>query len=374
MTAFRLQNLDAADARLCLDIARFMTEELGLKLAGERLLLAVSGGADSTALLYILALLRTTLLVDLRVCTVDHGLRPSSAAEAEAVRAQCLTLRMEHSCCTAPVSAYSAEHGLGLEESGRILRYAALEDARQRLEADWIVTGHQLEDLGEDVLLRLLRGTGWPGLGGMSAVDEKRRILRPLLLTPGAALKGLLRRCVISWYEDESNANLYFRRNRLRHRIWPLLIEESPRFGEHIASLWRIARTDEEHWNKALAGLLPDSLGSLSLEEADAKAVVSATAGGRETGTAGTITLKRAVLCRLDKAGRLRLYMGAIARLRREHGGGQGRAVTLFALDEAWSKGRGGTLFQFPGGIRAELRQGNIRFLRETEVFRADLH
>lgn len=68
-----------------------------------------------------------------------------------------------------------------LEETARVERYAALERVRQEHAADWIVTAHHSDDLIEDIMLRLVRGTGWPGLGGMVGVDEKRHILRPLL-------------------------------------------------------------------------------------------------------------------------------------------------------------------------------------------------
>jgi tRNA(Ile)-lysidine synthase len=234
------------------------------------------------------------------------------------------------------VTEFAAAHGLGLEEAGRALRYAALDEARERLGAAWIVTGHQLEDLGEDVLLRLLRGTGWPGLGGMPAVDARRRLLRPLLLTSAQALRDFLQRRALDWFEDQSNTDRSFRRNRVRHALWSLLLEESPRLTKHIAHLWRIARADEAYWDARLAALLPE--------------------GG------DVVILERATLHTLGQAGRLRLYMRAISLLSRERGRGRARAETLFALDAAWNEGRGNVRFQFPGGIRAEVRQGGVRF------------
>ena len=337
--ALKLQNLSPVDAKLCLGVERFLTRELGLVLADRRLLLAVSGGADSMALLHILHVLRPRLRAEIYVMTADHALRPHSGAEAEGVRERCDGLDIGCTAIRLAVAEYAAAHGLGLEEAGRALRYAALEKERERIGAAWVVTGHQLEDLGEDVLLRLLRGTGWPGLGGMPAVDARRRLLRPLLLTSGRELKDFLRRCAIDWFEDESNNNLHFRRNRMRHAVWPLLLEESPRLAEHIAHLWRIARADESYWDARTASLLQEGEGG--------------------------IILKGMVLKKLEPAARLRLYARAVSQLARVHGRGQGRAWTLFALDAAWSEGRGNTRFQFPGGIRAEVRRGDVVFFAE---------
>jgi tRNA(Ile)-lysidine synthase len=334
--SLKLQSLNPVDARLCLGVERFITRELGLSLANQRLLLAVSGGADSMALLHILHVLRLRLLTELHVVVADHALRPRSGAEAEGVRERCDGLDIGCTIRGLAVAEYAAAHRLGLEEAGRVLRYAALEEERERFGAAWIVTGHQLEDLGEDVLLRLLRGTGWPGLGGMLAVDAGRHLLRPLLLTPAGALRDFLRRCGIDWFEDQSNNDRNFRRNRVRHAVWPVLLEESPRLAEHIAHLWRIARADGAYWDARLTPLLPE---------------------GRSV-----VTLEGAVLKKLEQAARLRLYMRVISQLNREQGRGQGRAQTLFSLDDAWSQGRGATRFQFPGGVKAEVRQGDVRF------------
>ena len=339
--ALTLQDLNPADAKLCLGVERFLTGELGLVLANRCLLLAVSGGADSLALLHILHVLRPRLLAELHVMVADHALRPCSGAEAESVRELCGGLGIGCTVRRLAVAEYAAAHGLGLEEAGRALRYAALNEERERLDAAWIVTGHQLEDLGEDVLLRLLRGTGWPGLGGMPAVDGSRHLVRPLLLTPALALREFLRRCGIAWFEDASNQDQNFRRNRVRHTIWPSLLEESPRLAEHIAHLWRIARADGAYWDARLASVLPE---------------------GDHAVTRESVTLEGPVLQLMEQAARLRLYMRAVSRLSREHGSGQGRATTLFALDAAWREGRGNTRFQFPGGITAEVRQGGIRF------------
>jgi tRNA(Ile)-lysidine synthase len=125
------------------------------------------------------------------------------------------------------IKALAADSGLGLEETGRKVRYSFLERIRQTQNADWIVTGHHLGDLAEDILLRLIRGTAWPGLGGMKAKTDNR-ILRPLLLVDKRDLLRLLQSLHIDWQEDESNQDTSFRRNRIRKEIIPVLLEENP--------------------------------------------------------------------------------------------------------------------------------------------------
>ena len=352
MIPFRLQDLAPVDARLCLAVERFVRQEAGSSLAASLLLPAVSGGADSIALLHILYLLRQRLGVELHVISLDHALRPEGAAECSAVAARCQELGLPCLVRRLEVGAYAAEHKMGLEQAGRTLRYAALEQERLRLGADWIVTGHQLEDLGEDVLLRLLRGTGWPGLGGMRALDVQRHLLRPLLLSSGQALRSFLTRCKLAWHEDVSNLDQRFKRNRVRHSIWPLLLEENPRLGEHMARLWQLARADEDYWNNELAPLLPSLLPSLSPSPAEVAA---------GSGAAASLCFEPAVLRGLGKAARLRLYLRAVQSLALGQGG-QARAQSLFALDEAWRTGRGNTLFQFPGGIVGRVQGGRVCF------------
>lgn len=314
-----------------------MSRELGLEVRGKRLLLAVSGGADSLALLAALHALRPSMGHELRVVHVDHGLRPESGAEARAVVALCEAWRIPVGVRAAPVAEYARRNGLGLEDAGRRLRYAALEEERRRNAAAWICTGHHCDDLQEDVLLRLLRGTGWPALGGMTALDARRRILRPLLHVDGDALRTLAAHCGLNWAEDASNADARFARNRVRHALLPPLRAESPALAGHIRRLWRMARDDEAHWNNVVNGLLAE----YEVEF-----------------TADVVRLPAALLQRADRATRTRLYMRAVRHL----GGGQARAETLFKLDAAWEEGRGRTTFQLPGRVSALVLRRCVSF------------
>ena len=351
-----LQQLPRAQARLCLGVERFCRREFGLA-PGSRLLLALSGGADSTALALLMRLLARRLGLSLFALSVDHGLRPESAEDARHVEALCRLLGIPCRVRRKDVAACAKDWGCGLEDAGRRVRYALLEEERQAVNADWIVLGHHAGDLAEDVLLRLTRGAGWPGLAGMAAKDARRRVLRPLLFTPPEALRGLLHGLGIGWREDASNQSRAFRRNRLRHEVLPQLRRENPALERSLVTLHRLGELDGDFWE----GLLAAALAEHPWQEI------------RDDGGPGLL-LPRALLADLHPAARLRLYVRALRALGHTSAsanGGQARGATLLALDEALCQGRGNTRFQLPGGIEALLRGGGILFKKTAHSSRS---
>ena len=156
-----LRTLPSRLARLCLDVERFCRDRL--KMQDSRAwLLAVSGGADSTALLCIMTLLAPRHGWLLHVATVDHQLRPESAGDAAFVAGLCRTWHIPCRILTADVSRLARQNGLGTEEAARRARYALLEQARRVCGATAILLGHHRGDVAEDQMLRFLRGTGRP--------------------------------------------------------------------------------------------------------------------------------------------------------------------------------------------------------------------
>lgn len=339
----RLQALPSRLALCCLDVERFCRDALKMP-DGARWLLAVSGGADSTALLCIMALLAPRHGWQLHVATVNHQLRPEAADETVFVTRLCRDWHLPCTVLTADVPRLAREQGLGTEEAARLARYALLEQTRQACGAEAILLGHHRADLAEDQMLRFMRGTGWPALGGMQARDAKRHLLRPLLYMDKRDLKELLRHHGIIWQEDSSNTDIRYRRNRLRHAILPLLRQENPRLDATCLHLWELAGTDADYWEQELGR----HLARCPWQE-----------------TADSILLPRPLLRGTHAALRLRLYHRAVAQLARRSGG-QARSATLLALDRAWQEGRGGTSFQLPGGITARLKGGSIRFCNEA--------
>ncbi|MBI4638822.1 MAG: tRNA lysidine(34) synthetase TilS [Candidatus Rokubacteria bacterium] len=186
---------------------------------GETVLVAVSGGADSVALLHLLVTLRPAWRLTLHVLHVDHRLRADSARDAEFVRSLGLRLGVP-----VDVTAVEVPAGGSLEAAARAARHAALEACAERIGAGRIALGHTADDQAETVLMRVLSGAGLRGLAGIPAV--RGRIIRPLLETRHAALVAELTRAGLAWLEDPSNRDPKFLRNRIRHDLLPFLAAE----------------------------------------------------------------------------------------------------------------------------------------------------
>ncbi len=339
-----LQAMPQPAAKLCLDVEKFITQELGFDPAGKELTLAFSGGADSKALFYILLALAPRLGFTLSLAHLDHALRAESASELKAAEALAQGFGLAHYTTRVDVAALSAGLKLGKEEAGRVARLQFLQSLKNSNPQRWIVYGHQLNDLAEDVLMRLVRGTGWPSLGGMQGLDEKHRVLRPLLLTSRADIENFLDSLKtappqgwgaekFNWIDDPLNHDQAFLRNRMRAKILPLLLEENPSFLESIADLWRLAAFDGELFAHLLKGK-------------------------NKTDAAAALSLPHAALADLPKALRLRLYKERLEAL----GPGQPLLRNLLNLDRAWEKRKSGTVIQFPGHKSARVERGEIKF------------
>lgn len=331
----RLQELPPKWARFCLGIGGFATQELGRSFSSAACVVACSGGADSTALLLLSALLCRKDGGRVVAAHLDHGLRRESHADAAFVAGLCDRMDIPLVSERQDVSLMARERGIGLEEAGRLARYDLLERVRRDTRADLILLGHQLNDLAEDQLLRLMRGAGWPALGGMAGHDVQRCLLRPLLLTPRTALEDFLNVCGQTWCVDQSNLELAATRNRVRHELLPVLMRENPSYLAAATRLWRQARMDESHWDAEVTAALAESLQTTS----DAKIILPAQ------------TLKTA-----PAALRLRLYKAVLESL----GPGQALSDSLFRLDELWRQSATGKSLRFPGDKEAALTKAGI--------------
>ncbi len=226
---------------------------------------AVSGGADSVALLGLLLELRAELGIVLSIAHVNHKLRGEESDEderfvAELARLHGLALHVR----AAPVGERqscggSSSAGSGIEAAARALRYGFFRELTRDGRVAKVATAHTLDDQAETVLLRIFRGTGIRGLSGIHPriifEDHERafgEVLRPLLGFRRAALQDFLRAQSQGWREDSSNREIAFLRNRVRHRLLPMIAEE---FGDsaigHMGELAEIARAEEEQWAAA---------------------------------------------------------------------------------------------------------------------------
>jgi tRNA(Ile)-lysidine synthase len=209
--------------------ARTLREETPLA-RGDGVVIAVSGGGDSIALLHVLARLRGELGIGLFAHGVDHGLRPEAGAELDLAERLARELGVEFSRTRLELAA-----GGNLQARARDARYAALDAVREERGARWVATAHHANDRAETVLLRILRGASPRGLAVLPAASAGR--LRPFIRSPLSAIQRHLERHQLAFAYDPSNRNPRFLRTRIRHEVIPLLEEIAPGATAHLNHL-----------------------------------------------------------------------------------------------------------------------------------------
>lgn len=218
---------------------------------GERVACAVSGGADSMAMLCCLRSCQEALGIDVFAVHFNHCLRGTESERDEAfVRDFCRTHGIALEVGRADVRALARERGKGLEEAARQLRY----DFFHRIHCDRIATAHTADDNAETVLLHLLRGSGLRGLCGIP--PKRGRIVRPLLCVTHKGAVAYLQAQSLCWCEDSTNAADDCLRNRLRHRVLPLLREEAPQLSMQLLRQSALLRSEDAFLDNAAQELL----------------------------------------------------------------------------------------------------------------------
>ena len=222
---------------------------------GGRVLVALSGGRDSVALLHILRELEQQ--GELTVAGVghfNHRLRGAAADDDEQFcRELAAALGLPVEIGSADVRAFAARQRRSIEDAARAARYAFLEEAADRVGADAIAVGHSRDDQAETFLLRLLRGAGPRGLAGIR--PRAGRVIRPLIEIPREQLRAYVAERGLAFREDASNADVRIPRNRVRHELLPVLRGFSPAVVQILAREAGIARRDEEFLGRAAVDL-----------------------------------------------------------------------------------------------------------------------
>ena len=203
-----------------------------------RVVVACSGGADSLFLLYLLWSVREALGLELSVLTCDHGLRPESVTEAHEVRQRAWTLGLP--CQLHELDVPRNQHpNESVEMAARRLRRKAYAETAEAFHADFVALGHHLDDQAETVLLKLTRGTGPRGAGGMDWVtplNDSVSLVRPLLSTSRATIEAQVHAWGLDPVHDPSNAEHEYLRNRIRHEVLPLMRDRiNPGTVKHLA-------------------------------------------------------------------------------------------------------------------------------------------
>lgn len=203
---------------------------------GQRIVCAVSGGADSMALLWGVYLLKDKLELDISAAHFNHRLRGEESDRDEAfVRDFCAGYGIAFISGSAQVVAGAK----GLEAAAREARYAFLKGLPGR-----IATAHTADDNAETILMHLVRGTGLKGLGGISPVNGN--LIRPMLNITRSEVLEFLEEYSIPYVEDSSNSGDDFLRNRLRHHVMPLLKQENPSLPQNLSAMAERLRQDEQ--------------------------------------------------------------------------------------------------------------------------------
>lgn len=305
--------------------------------AGDRVVVAASGGPDSTCLLDVLHGLAPNLGLDLVVAHFDHGLRGAEdASETRFVHEMAQSRGLAFETGRAPDLRQAPG---SLEERARDARYAFLERVRQQHRAQCIAVGHTLDDQAETVLMRLLRGSGPAGLAGMPPVREPG-VIRPLIRVRRAQVEAYLCQRGLSWCTDPSNLEPGCLRNRVRLELLPELLEYQPRLVEHLGDLADLLREEDR-----------------CMEEA-ARQWVDAHRCGPSTG--GDVSLPCNAWLSLDTGLQRRVVRQAV----QEAAGGLRRLhrVHVDAVMELAREGRSQAGLDLPGGLRVWRAYDRILF------------
>ena len=227
---------------------------------GDRVAVAVSGGADSVGLLRILLELREELGIVLSVAHFHHGIRGADAdADEKFVSDLASAFGLEFHFGRRDARAYAAQKKISLETAARQLRHGFFESLL-RGKVKRITTAHTLDDQAETVLMKVVRGAGTRGMAGIFPEQGlgAGAVVRPLLGIRREQIRVYLRDLQQPWREDVTNADLAITRNRLRARVLPLLRDElNPAVDTSLAHLAEISRAEEEYWVEQTKRLLP---------------------------------------------------------------------------------------------------------------------
>lgn len=220
------------------EVYNYMTQ-YAMVAPGDRVVVGLSGGADSVCLLHMLCTLAKRFGIkrtDIVAVHVHHGLRgPDADRDAEFSKNLCNTLGVGFVLYKTDIKKYAEDHRLTVEEAGRKYRYACFEECCIKYECNRIAVAHNKNDLAETVIFHMLRGSGIRGMRGMLPVRDT--IIRPLLETDRSRIVAYLSEVGMTYCEDVTNASCDYDRNRIRHEILPVMEHINAGALTHICNL-----------------------------------------------------------------------------------------------------------------------------------------
>ena len=330
--------------------------KLRLPVANETIVVGVSGGADSTALLLALHELKSAskLFVNICVAHLDHKLRKTSGQDARWVAE--LAAKLGYDCVTgrAKVADLARANNDNLEQAARQARYAFLERTAKRKSAKYVLTAHTMDDQAETVLMRLMRGSAGAGLGGIDTMrplgaSTSIKLVRPLLWARRIDTENYCRLHKVTYLVDEMNSDLRFSRVRVRQQLLPLMQSFNNRIVEALSRTAAQLREDR-------AVLATDS------DELLQRATLDSSENDDETEVP---PLNVKLLANEPPALRRRALREWIARAR----GGTRRLemVHLLAVEKLLEGNAGGRTVELPGGSRVRRSKNRLEFDSEND-------
>ncbi|HZK35310.1 MAG TPA: tRNA lysidine(34) synthetase TilS [Bacillota bacterium] len=232
---------------------------------GDRVVVGLSGGADSVALLHILKAYRKSLGIELFPAHINHGLRGKEADEdQEFSRQLCQRWDMDFHMHRSDVSALAAEWKKSEEETGRIVRYDFYNEVMRKTSSNKIATGHHKDDQAETVLHNIIRGAGTEGLAGIKPFRDEKYI-RPLLCVTRCEVEDYLKGKGLAYQIDVTNAESDYTRNRIRNELLPKIEEYNPSIVDSLSRLASIALEEDDFLTQYCSRLLRE--GSTTTQE-----------------------------------------------------------------------------------------------------------
>lgn len=330
--------------------------KLKLPTANETVVVGVSGGADSTALLLALDELTRAGKLSVNICVahLDHKLRATSGQDARWVAALAQKLGYESVIGRSKVAELARANNDNLEQAARQARYSFLERTAKRKSAKYVLTAHTMDDQAETVLLRLMRGSAGAGLGGMEAMRRLSasgsiQLVRPLLWARRVETENYCRVRKTEFLEDEMNKDAGFARVRVRQQLLPLMQSFNNRIVEALSRTAAQLREDR-------AVLLSDS------DELLRRASLSVTDGDDETKTPA---LNVKVLAGEPPALRRRALRQWLTKARRS--ARRLEMVHLLAVEKLLEGTVGGRKVELPGGGRVRRSKNRLEFEAEND-------
>lgn len=227
-----------------------------LVTSGDKVLLAVSGGADSMVMASLFSMLTKILSIEIVVVNFNHNLRKESIKEAKIVKEFISSLNIDCVLKQLNTKEYARKNNVSIETAGRQLRYLELEEVAKEYKCNKIATAHNMNDNAETVLMWLLRGTGTEGLTGIPMIrkiNKKLSIIRPLLPISRDLIDDYVKRNKIKFCTDKSNFKCDYTRNKIRLKLIPQLKEINPSVIEHIYNLSCIFKDETVYFKNKIS-------------------------------------------------------------------------------------------------------------------------